>query len=425
MKFRQFIVTSILILIGESIFILPFLVTRVFRPTFLKVFEITNFQLGAAFSVYGIVAAISYFFGGPIADRFSPKQLLVVSLATTAITGLSMASIPSISMLTILYGIWGLTTILLFWAAFIKAIRLFWTKQQQGQAYGIVDAGRGVFAAFLASTSVFLLDFMLPVSSEIASLEDLSKGLSAIILLFSAITFLCSLLVFFFLPNENMQQVAEEKFSFNGIKEVAKRRSVWLNAIIVLCAYVGYKCTDDFSLYAAEVLQYNDVAAAHVGSISFWIRPFAALFAGLLGDRFLHSNMIKVCFLILIVSSLFIFSGWGDSSIEILVVITLAISSIGIYGLRGLYFATVGEAKVPLLFTGSAVGLISIIGYTPDIFFGPLMGQILDSYPGETGHQYLFGILTLFSVVGFISTALFKKSYSTFKNIEENSTSKA
>ncbi|MBL4709447.1 MAG: MFS transporter [Flavobacteriales bacterium] len=411
MKFKQLIIPTILILIGESVFILPFLVTRIFRPTFLKVFDITNFQLGAAFSVYGIIAAISYFFGGPIADKFSPKQLLSASLATTAIAGFGMARIPSIEILTVLYGIWGLSTILLFWAAFIKAIRLFWTEQKQGQGYGIVDAGRGIFAAFLASISVFLLDYMLPVSSELASLDDLSNALSTVILLFSIITFLCSLLVFFFLPKENSKQIAAEKFDLKRIKDVAKRRSIWLNAIIVLCAYVGYKCTDDFSLYAAEVLNYNDVDAAHIGTIFFWIRPFAALAAGLLGDRFLHSNMIRLCFIILIVASLFIFSGLGDSSIELIVIITLAISSIGIYGLRGLYFATVGEAKIPLLFTGSAVGLISVIGYTPDIFFGPLMGQVLDSYPGEQGHQYLFGILTLFSCAGLIATSLFKKSY--------------
>ena len=52
-----------IILAGEAIFFLPFVLARIFRPTLLNVFEITNLELGVAFSVYGIVAMASYFFG--------------------------------------------------------------------------------------------------------------------------------------------------------------------------------------------------------------------------------------------------------------------------------------------------------------------------------------------------------------------------
>ncbi len=58
-----------LIAAGEGAFLLPFVVARIFRPTFLDVFQITNHQLGTAFSFYGIVAMVAYFPGGPLADR--------------------------------------------------------------------------------------------------------------------------------------------------------------------------------------------------------------------------------------------------------------------------------------------------------------------------------------------------------------------
>jgi len=35
---------------------------------------------------------------------------------------------------------------------------------------------------------------------------------------------------------------------------------------------------------------------------------------------------------------------------------------------------------IPLLATGTAVGLISIVGYTPDVFSGPLIGYLLEYY---------------------------------------------
>jgi hypothetical protein len=47
-----------LIVAGESVFLLPFVLARVFRPTFLDVFGLTNLELGTAYSVYGIVAML-------------------------------------------------------------------------------------------------------------------------------------------------------------------------------------------------------------------------------------------------------------------------------------------------------------------------------------------------------------------------------
>jgi len=70
----------LLILAGESVFILPFILSRVFRPIVLEVFGLDNLQLGLCFSVYGIVALLSYLIGGPLADKFAPRKLIAVAL---------------------------------------------------------------------------------------------------------------------------------------------------------------------------------------------------------------------------------------------------------------------------------------------------------------------------------------------------------
>jgi hypothetical protein len=59
-----------------------------------------------------------------------------------------------------------------------------------------------------------------------------------------------------------------------------------------------------------------------------------------------------------------------------------------------------GEARVPWPLTGSAVGVISLVGYTPDIFMGPLMGYLVDRSPGEAGHQHLFAVVAGFALLG-------------------------
>ena len=83
--------------------------------------------------------------------------------------------------------------------------------------------------------------------------------------------------------------------------------------------------------------------------------------------------------------------------------------ALGIYSARVLYFATLEEGKIPLAITGTAVGFISIVGYTPDIFAGPLMGYFLDANPGAIGLQNTFGIMTMFSIIGLVASFLFYK----------------
>ncbi len=112
---------------------------------------------------------------------------------------------------------------------------------------------------------------------------------------------------------------------------------------------------------------------------------------------------------ILIVGSLAIALGAVQPGIHWMLVATVAGTSVGIYALRGIYFALFEEARVPLALTGSAVGLVSVIGYTPDIFMGPLMGYLIDRSPGALGHQHVFGVLAAFAAVGLIATLLFQR----------------
>ncbi|NNM17742.1 MAG: MFS transporter, partial [Croceitalea sp.] len=75
----------LLILAGEAVFILPFVLPRIFRPTVLEVFALDNTQLGLCFSVYGIIALASYLFGGPLADKYPPRKLIAIALWMTAL----------------------------------------------------------------------------------------------------------------------------------------------------------------------------------------------------------------------------------------------------------------------------------------------------------------------------------------------------
>lgn len=169
---RRITLMLALVIAGELVFGLAFNVPRFFRPTMLDVFGISNTQLGDMFAAYGVAAVIAYFPGGAIADRFSARSLIVVSLLSTAAGGLYMMTIPDAAAMTFLYGYWGFTTIFLFWGALIRATRDWGGDNSQGAAFGVLEGGRGLVAASVALAGVSILAFYLP---GVQILRPLSK----------------------------------------------------------------------------------------------------------------------------------------------------------------------------------------------------------------------------------------------------------
>ena len=120
---QRFSALLAIIIAGEMIFSLPFHVPRYFRVSLLEAFELSNTQLGDVFAIYGIAAMLAYFPGGLLADRLTTRMALASSLLLTALGGCYLLTRPGPMGLMMLYAYWGLSTILLFWAALIRATR--------------------------------------------------------------------------------------------------------------------------------------------------------------------------------------------------------------------------------------------------------------------------------------------------------------
>ena len=180
-----------LIIAGETIFFLPFVLARIFRPTLLTVFDITNTELGVFFSVYGIVAMVSYIFGGTLADRFPARNLMAIALWLTSLGGLMMTFLPVSGVMMFIYGLWGFTSIFLFWAAMIRANREWGGVGFQGRAFGWLEGGRGATAATLATLSFFLFSKLMPGSGSVDLADNGLHPFQIVILSVSIFTFLC------------------------------------------------------------------------------------------------------------------------------------------------------------------------------------------------------------------------------------------
>ena len=391
-----------LVIAGELIFGLAFNIPRFIRPTMLEVFGITNTQLGDMFAIYGIAAALSYFPGGALADHFTGRSLMASSLFATALGGLYLATIPGETAMRFLYGYWGITTIFLFWGALIRATRDWTHDGMQGMAFGLLDGGRGLVAAVIATVAVAVLAFVMPENVNGATPEEREAAFRMVTYLYCALTFLAGALVWISVPPT--PRADGPRFNpLQGMAIVLRRPIVWAQAAIVITAYCGYKGIDNYSLYAVHVLGMDEVEGARMASYGAWVRPVAAVMAGLIADRFNATRSIMTMFVGLSAVYLSLSMLTPEGQGHLFMYANFVLTYVFVYALRGVYFALLAENKTPSFLTGAAVGLVSVVGYLPDIFFAPIGGRILDANPGIVGFHNYFTLLAAISFVGILA----------------------
>ncbi|MFD2565784.1 MFS transporter [Pseudotenacibaculum haliotis] len=402
-----------LIVAGEAVFLLPFILMRVFRPIIREAFVITDLQIGKAQALYGITAMISYIFGGFFADKMEARKLLAASLVLTALGGFWMITIPSFESLRILYGFWGVSTILLFWAALIKATRQWGNENNQGLSFGLLDGGRGAFAAAIATFGAFIPSLFFPEDATQVTYEDKVQTMQYIIGFVTVVVLLVAIFVWRMLPGQEEKSKDQEEnivsIDFKAALKLITKPKVIFHMLIIVCAYSAYKITDVYATYAKDVWDYSLEEASFFGVLIQWLRPVAAITIGWIADKFIPSKLILTCFVAMMLCSSLIGFGLLDDLPVLMSIFTFVLMVIGTYALRGLYFAIIEEAKIPLAVTGTLVGIISFIGYTPDIFMSLLSGYMLGENPTVVEYQHLFQLFTLFPLVGLLATLGFRK----------------
>ncbi len=401
-----------LIIAGEAIFLLPFILMRVFKSVIREAFVISDAQIGEAQALYGITAIISYFFGGFIADKWQARKLLSISLILTAFGGFWMTMIPSLTTLKILYAFWGVSTIFLFWAALIKATRQWGNEHNQGLSFGLLDGGRGLFAASIALFGATILTALFPDQGDLITLDDKISTLQYIIGSITGIVFLVALFVWKVLPKNDSAKQDSNDYNFNIKKalNLLTKRNVFYHSLIIFCAYCAYKLTGAYGTYATDVWGYSLEEATYFAVFIQFLRPLAAVSIGWLADKLIPSKLIIPCFTVLIVTSAILGLGVFSNQPIFLSFTIFIFIALGTYALRGLYFAIIEETKTPIELTGTLVGIISVVGFMPDVFMSLFVGYMLGTNPTITEYQNLFSLFTVIPIIGLLAAIAFRKS---------------
>lgn len=398
---RRWLIMVILCLSGGIIFLLPFL-REVYYIPMQEAFGYDHTQMGVLASVFGTVSMLSYFPGGWLADRFSARKLIASSLFATGLAGFYFSTYPSYAESILIHAFWGASISLVFWSAMIKATRDWAPASEQGRAFGILESGRGLAEVLVSSLCLAVF----------AWLGSNAEALSQVIDLFALVTAGLALMAWFVLDDQagNYADEARAKIGLAEVIAVLKMPVIWLISLVVMTAYSAYWGAYYFAPYATTVFAVSIAMGGAVGVGKMWIKPFAAIAAGFIADRFGVARTVCAFFVLMTAC----FAGFGilpgGEAFLIIMLILATLASVAIFALRGIYFALLEEGGVPSAVTGTAAGVVSAIGFTPDVFMPLVGGVILDAWPGAAGYRYFFMVIAVLCALGTLAAGLLVRS---------------
>jgi sugar phosphate permease len=402
---KNWVSLIVLFMGGGSIYILPYLNAYFYIPM-KEAMHLNNTQLGLMTSAMGLTAMIFYWPGGWMADWFSPRKLLTFSLLINGLLGFWLSTFPPFKILLLIQLLMGTFLTLTYWSALIKTTRLLGPPDDQGKFFGFLEGGRNLTAVAVIGIGLLLF----------AKFGSNSIGLRWTIIMFSIVLIVIGVLTWFFIGdtvdanNEDLIDRKDQLPLRESIVRVLKIPAVWFVMLIILCAYVTSVGITYLTPYATDVYKQSVVFGGTLYTLMQWTSIFASPVAGLIADKFTTSRTTFWLLLLLTLSLLiFVFINGGPNLFYLLLINSIVIGC-AIYALRGIYYALLEEGAVPLILTGTATGLISLIAYTPDVFIPILAGHLLDKYADRgLGYKYFFLILAVFAVTGAALTIIFKR----------------
>jgi nitrate/nitrite transporter NarK len=249
-----------------------------------------------------------------------------------------------------------------------------------------------------------VLAWYLPDDATLATDAERRAGFRMVVMIYSAVTLGAGALTWLTIPASS-EVSTKRNNPLSGMTIVLRRPIIWAQAAVIVCAYCGFKGLDNYSLYAVQVLGMDEVEGARLASYGAYIRVVAPILAGLMADRLDAARSIGASFAVLVGVYLLLHVLSPERSALYVIYFNFFVSFFAVFALRGIYFALLEENRTPNFLTGAAVGMVSVIGFTPEIFFAPIAGRILDANPGIVGHQNYFLFLAAIAALGIVVVA--------------------
>lgn len=406
-KFRKYFQFFLVVLAAGSIYPLIYLKGG-YQETILQVFNMSNAQLNSMYTILGWVFVFGYIPSGILSDRFSAKKLLAMSLFFTGLGGLWFAQVPNYEFVMVIFAVWGFFSVFTFWSAHMKIVKLLATEKEQGTFFGILDGGRGVVEALLASLALFIFSGILGSSVEVI---DKRAALIAVIYMYSAVLIVTSVLIWFFVQDDKKvlahdsdkkEALKSPAFKFSELGNLFKNKKVYLLGFIIFMGYAVFWTYYYLSWFLEVYVGIDPVSVAGTMVVVLWMRPVGGFIGGYLGDKIGRTTvqMISLTGAAACLIAISTIPVTGNTGLFQPIIILLGIF---LYAIRGTYWSLLGDLKLDALILGTAIGAVSFIGYLPDIIL-PSFNTFLWATFGDMGGFNAYFISS--AILGIIGVGL-------------------
>jgi sugar phosphate permease len=399
-RLATYLQVILLALAASVIYSAPYL-RQLFKTSLLDAFSLNELQLGNLSTTYAIVSIICYLPGGWLADRVPPKTLVVTALFTSAATYAWYATIPGYTELLIIHGLWGVIGVGILWAAMFKQIRLLAGGDEQGRMFGTLEGARGLFEAILLTVATFVFGLF----------ATRKLGMVNVIIIYTVFaTALGVLLLFLKGADSNHDNRQSEKIHLADVVLILKQPSIWLMCVMLTAVYHVFWATIEFPSFAETGgFEMSLAAATALGATKLWMRPPGGVLAGILGDRISNVRMMMWLFAGGIIACLYLalMQTTPDNAWTLWVFIV----PFGLlaYGLRGVFWALLYDCPVPTRVLGTAIGFISIMGYSSDAYIPQVSAWLQTHYATGTAYQLFFAYVACAAAVGLVASWLLSR----------------
>lgn len=365
-----------------------------YYDAYVQVYNLTDTQMGVFGSILGVFGMISYLFGGIVADRFSTRTVLTVSLIGTGLGGFVHLLPLNYTALVCLYAFWGISSLFAFWPCCVKAVRIVSGSDDQGKAFGFFEGGRGIAAALMASGAVIAFKI------GCGAIDDQVKGMRAAIIFYSVLTIVMGIFTWFTVKEDTDQK--SDRVTFKGITELIRMPAVWIISMVTFCNYVFTQLLYYYTPYMTEIIGVSVTMAALVAASKRWFSLFGNIGGGYMTDKVGAGKMLLISFAAMAVGvvALMLLPAKSSSAVPFVIIFILIYIFYNVN--YAMTWAMMDEGAIPERLSGSAAGLISTIGYLPEIFCSVLAGVLMDRTPGIGGYRHVFIFLEVMLLLGIV-----------------------
>lgn len=387
----------ILISMGSSVVYTPMYLKNIFYDPLMQAIGCSNADLGMMVSMYGIAAVVCYLPSGIVADKFRMRTLATVGFVGTAALTFVYAALPSLVVCYIIFLGMGITSILIWWGTRYKVIRLCCEENEYSQKIGISYSIYG-----LAGLVVGLVN-----TAIVASFADAVTGVRVMIVFLGAILLIMGVLSYILIPDFK-GEISQNSglFDLKDAVEAFKWPGVIWAALTMFFVYSVYQGATYTTPYMTQAFGADDTLVNVIGLIrTYGIGLLAGPVVGWLATKIKSaSKAMVICFLLsigLLIGFIIMPTTAGVAVVASMVVLF----GFTTYGAFSIGSSPLSEIKMPMRIFGTATGLLSVIGFMPDMFIHAWYGSMIDA-KGLDAYPQIFGIETALAVIGIFCLAM-------------------